>query len=770
LPYLRFRAVGSPEAAWHVPVPIDVRFLDGGHVRGTYQDITGSDRSRRGTCRLVHAGREWLIRDTWSLVDPGHVHLDRLVSIGDAAEAAAAVPDRGGPEPGPGAAFHLRLAIERVGEAGDPRPFVPANLYESDQLPATGVASYSDARLSYPLVAGYDQRRGQVLLLLRAQPARYDQGPRRERGQRDFVHTTDIGSMFIGAGPAGACLSADFPYYEGDRSAALDADGSPARAYHPAGPVGAAAATGERAEFRLSYDVVVGRAADFSAAVRWALGQAVRVSPPQPATLPFSLGDAMGLRLRSAARTYAEWDDGGAGFRLNFDPERGYEAPAKAFGASFTEHAMDGAMDIMEYGFTGRQLNLAWALAHGQGGERLDQGENRSGQGGNWLDRSRRVCDFFVRSLATPSGFVYSHDDVARRRPLFSVGDPGGPVLHYLGRSAESGSYLRLMAEAGGDLLLNHELHAREGLPQPHWLDAALRLGDFLVRCQNPDGSWCRAYTPAGTAIHGGAWLGDDTEAAKSSTAVAIPFLIDLALAGGRSPAAAGGAGPGGAGTGGAGTGGAGTGGAGTGGAGGGRYAEAAERAGRFVMDRHVAGDHYRGGTLDNPNVVDKESALLTMSALLSLHRYTGEAPYLAAAERAARLGVSWTSLWDVPPVPGTRLDRARVRSTGWGGINSIWGTGVGDIYSLFFLADLLELADLTGDGLFASIACLTARGTAQLLSHPGGKFGSPTRACSRKASPSATRASMTGSSSRAAPGEGSAGYTPPAPTASAAT
>jgi len=75
----------------------------------------------------------------------------------------------------------------------------------------------------------------------------------------------------------------------------------------------------------------------------------------------------------------------------------------------------------------------------------------------------------------------------------------------------------------------------------------------------------------------------------------------------------------------------------------------------------------------------------------------------------------------DVPPVPGTPLDRARVRSTGWGGINSIWGAGVGDVYSLFFL---VELAELTGDGLFASIAHLTAAGTAQLLSHPGELFG----------------------------------------------
>jgi hypothetical protein len=77
-----------------------------------------------------------------------------------------------------------------------------------------------------------------------AQPARYDDGPRRVRGQQDFGHTTDIGSLFVG--PGAAALAADFPYYEGDASAALGSRGSHARAYRPV--------TGPGAAFRLSYD------------------------------------------------------------------------------------------------------------------------------------------------------------------------------------------------------------------------------------------------------------------------------------------------------------------------------------------------------------------------------------------------------------------------------------------------------------------------------------------------------------------------------------
>jgi hypothetical protein len=67
---------------------------------------------------------------------------------------------------------------------------------------------------------------------------------------------------------------------------------------------------------------------------------------------------------------------------------------------------------------------------------------------------------------------------------------------------------------------------------------------------------------------------------------------------------------------------------------------------------------------------------------------------------------------------------RAGVRSTGWGGINSVWGAGVTDIYSLFFLRDLVELGRLVRDPLFSEIARLTAYGTAQLLSYPGDLYG----------------------------------------------
>jgi hypothetical protein len=77
-----------------------------------------------------------------------------------------------------------------------------------------------------------------------------------------------------------------------------------------------------------------------------------------------------------------------------------------------------------------------------------------------------------------------------------------------------------------------------------------------------------------------------------------------------------------------------------------------------------------------------------------------------------------------VPPRAGTRVAHAGVRSTGWGGINSTWGTGVTDIYSLFFLDSFVRLSRLTGNPLYEAVADLAAAGCQQMLSYDGERFG----------------------------------------------
>jgi hypothetical protein len=641
-----------------VPVPIDCSYLSGARDRLSYSSVEQRGAYQwAATCTWVRDGLRMRIEDTWREGNTVVAVTRRLVTTG--LDAAAAI----------GVRLQLTLLLSPADE--DVLRFCcPGMVYSAGQHAEPRAYVFADERLSSPLVLGWAEKDRDVVSLARTRLAAYDGTPARAPGQSAYLHRTDIGSVGFVADLTRPRLLACWPYLEADRSARLAAAGTPAAAFHPIGPDGL--------EVTVSYEIRWEPASTFADAVGTAFDRARRVNPPEPARLPFLLSHAVDLRLASLAKTYVEWQPAGAGFILNFDPDLGYASEAKAFGASFTLHGMGGSREVLEFGFTGRQLNVASVLA-----ERL---------GDIWVQRSRRVHDFFVDAMTTPSGWLYTLYSLGKSRPLFSCGDPDGPIMHYLGSSVLAGTYTRMMVEAASDLLGSYQLHSRLGDRHPRWLSACRRFSAFLLRVQETDGSWYRAYAPDGRPLRSGSWFGDSAKEGKASTAVPIPFLLALAgqlRAQDRAP-----------------------------------LLDAARAAGEYVLREHVSRDDYRGGTLDNPNVVDKEAALLAMQALLCLYDSTGEERWRDAAERAAKLAVTWHVLWDVPLRPGTRVAHAGVRSTGWGGINSTWGTGVTDIYSLFFLDTFVRLSRLTGNPLYEAVADLAAAGCQQMLSHEGERFG----------------------------------------------
>lgn len=659
--YPVFRANGREGAGIAVPVPVECSYLDGSSDRLAYQEVREQPSGQfLATGTWTRYGFAFQVRDLWGQASEGHIRLERRLAVSRAAKRGVVPSGKG---------FQLHLAVQLASPGERWQFFAPGMLYSPGQRSTEKLVTFSDHRLAYPLVAAYHGSKGDTVCLSRVSLATYDNRAVRSAGERRYIQRTDLGSTGFSRGADGPALHLFWPYYEGEQSALLDAGGSSASAFFPL--------DGSTLEVTLSYELALFDSESFADAVLGSFKNAYTLADPQPPQLPFSLRDSIEYRLASLEKTYTEWDRDGAGFILNFDPEQGYESQAKAFGASFTTHDTGDSRDILEYGFTGRQLNAAYVLAEKHGGE--------------WLERSRRVVDFFARHMAEDSGWLYATYHLGKRRPLYTVGDPDGPVMHYLARSPQPGAYTRMMVEVASDLLLNHRLHKQQGNEHTDWLDACVRFGDFLLRKQNHDGSWYRAYTPASEPIRANEWFGATEAEAKSATSVPVPYLLALAdeLGSRGTP-----------------------------------YLAAAQRACGYVLLEHVALDEYRGGTLDNPNVVDKEAAMMTMSALLALYERLGERVYLDGAERAAKLAVTWNSIWNVPNVPGTRLDGAGVRSTGWGGINSTWGAGVTDIYSLFFLAEFVRLSKLTGEPIYAEVANLIAHGTQQILSHPGDLFG----------------------------------------------
>jgi hypothetical protein len=641
-----------------LPTPVDCSYLDGARDRLPYASVEQQGPHEWvATSSWVRDGVRFRIEDTWR---EGHLAL----AVARRLVATRLVRD-------PVAGVRLQLTVHLRGwDDGELRFCCPGMVYNRQQHEEARAYVFADERLSSPLVLAWAGKDGEVVTLARTSLASYDGPPARASGQHNYLHRTDVGAVGFVTRREQPQLLACWPYLEADRSARLDAAGTPAGAFHPVGPDGL--------DVTVSYEIRSEPVATFADAVAAAFARAFRANPPQPVQLPFSLSHAVDLRLASLAKTYIEWEPRGAGFILNFDPDHGYSSQAKAFGASFTAHGMGGSRGVLEYGFTGRQLNAACALV-----KRL---------GGVWVDRSRRIHDFFVDVLTTPSGWLHTLYSLELSRPLFSCGDPDGPVMHYLGTSDVPGTYTRMMVEAASDLLRSFRLHARLGDRHERWLSACRRFATFLLRVQEPDGSWYRAYAPDGAPLRSGTWFGDTAEEGKTATATPVPFLLALAAELGAGDAAP--------------------------------LLDAARAAGDYVLREHVSRDDYRGGTLDNPNVVDKEAALLAMKALLCLYDGTADERWRGAAERAAKLAVTWHLLWDVPLRPGTAVANAGVRSTGWGGINSTWGAGVTDIYSLFFLDAFVRISRLTGDPLYEAVADLAAAGCQQILSYEGERFG----------------------------------------------
>ena len=134
--------------------------------------------------------------------------------------------------------------------------------------------------------------------------------------------------------------------------------------------------------------------------------------------------------------------------------------------------------------------------------------------------------------------------------------------------------------------------------------------------------------------------------------------------------------------------------------------------------------EHYQGGTLDNPNVVDKEAAQYAMAGLYHLYIATREKRYLQGSIMAAKQFVTWNYIWNAPVLENTILCEKNFKTKGCGGINSIWGGGVVDIYSLFHIGELYLIGKETEDDFMCQMADWIAKGTQQIMSYPDDTMG----------------------------------------------
>lgn len=609
------------------------------------------------------AGYRFTLEDRW-VTEENRIRLHRhLVGIADPNEKEAGQNS--------GIQLQLKAAVPSSPDAVW-RFCAPATEY-SGEAPLTAchrMNVYMDDRLTYPFILAYEPERKRYFTLARVSlPERTNPPLRTEAKENRYLQKTEVGSVGYAQRNGHVLLKACWPYYEGERSVALNARLTPVSAFYPLDePI---------IEQRLEYELRFGQSETFADAVYETFRHYAAVHPPKPANLPFSLEDSIEYRCVSLGRCYRELENGGAGFFFHFDPRHGYGSQPSGFGTGFNNIPHETYTHILEYGFTGRQINAAYTMAKLFGGE--------------WLEKGKRVVDFFVERLAQPSGFLYSLYDLKRNKPFASFGEKDAPKLHYISHGNIPGNYLRTMVEPAFDLLLVYRYYESQGWPQPSWWEATRRFARFLLRLQNEDGSWYRAYEPDGTPLKYGEGFGHDEVSAKSASSIPILYLLEMSREDKEDGPA---------------------------------FLKAARKAGDFVLKTYVSRDYYLGGTLDNPNVVDKEAAQYTMAALYGLYKFTGETRYLDGAVRAGKLFVTWNYIWNAPHFAETVLGRLNFHTVGTGGINSIWGGGVVDIYSLFHIEELDRLGAEAGESFFRDMARWIAIGTQQILSHPNDLMG----------------------------------------------
>lgn len=225
---------------------------------------------------------------------------------------------------------------------------------------------------------------------------------------------------------------------------------------------------------------------------------------------------------------------------------------------------------------------------------------------------------------------------------------------------------------------LREKAHGRVHDDWCTWLE---RFAVWLVGQQREDGSFPRNWRPV---------TGEVADPSPWSTYNPIPFLVHMhEITGNRT------------------------------------YLDSAIRAGEFCWQSGHCDFVFIGGTIDNPDIIDKEAGTLSLEAYLALHHATQDAKWIERAEQAARFSETWVYIWNVPMPEGeddTTLHwKKGLPTIGLQLIAS--GHSLVDMYMAFDADEFAKLWRLTNDPHYLDVARLLLHATKTMISLPDRLF-----------------------------------------------
>ena len=239
---------------------------------------------------------------------------------------------------------------------------------------------------------------------------------------------------------------------------------------------------------------------------------------------------------------------------------------------------------------------------------------------------------------------------------------------------ADYPTYTRTVSDGMEGILASYLCAAREGRIESSWLDFCISYADWLVRKQNADGSFYRAYDEKGYPVHKG----------KFNTTNVVRFLVNMYWATEKE-----------------------------------RYKEAACKAGQFSYDNIYLPMQYVGGTADNDNTIDKEAGMIAVYAFMALYDLDGRQCWLEAAKGAADFTETWTYVWnyEVKPYKGNAVFD-KVDITGLSLIAT--GHSHADVMMGYMSYEYYRLYLYTSDGHYRDFALFLNGNTKQTMDWSG--------------------------------------------------
>ena len=255
--------------------------------------------------------------------------------------------------------------------------------------------------------------------------------------------------------------------------------------------------------------------------------------------------------------------------------------------------------------------------------------------------------------------------------------------------------WTRMIADGLENILDAYIYMKKKGEEKPAWLDFCRKAADWLVRIQNDDGSWYRAYN-----TNDGSMRMDS----KANTISVVRFLIQFYLVTKDD-----------------------------------QYKQAALKAGEWSYENTYLKLEYRGSTCDNSDIMDNESGIYGIFGFLALYDFTGEQRYLDALIAAADYTETWTYVWSFP-VRVLWPNHPFTKNAISGQSPVTLGGGGGDMYMAACAYVYYRLYVITGDEHYRDYAEFIHNNTRQAndvdgsfgyalpgLSHEGGRFGTQT-------------------------------------------